>query len=121
MSADLKLRPETWDLLVEAGQLATIGKSEEVAQRVLLRLQRTLGEWFLNTQVGLPWYTQILGSRDEQTATLLIRKEILATAGVSGIEAFSPIWNNQARTLDIAATISTVYGTTEAVKITQGA
>ena len=55
MSADFLITSDR-DLTVTGGTLATAGSAAEVTQRVVTRLLRQLGEWFLNTTVGLPWY-----------------------------------------------------------------
>lgn len=85
MTWDLRLNPGTRDL-----ELGVVGGSDEVLQRLLTRLKRELGEWFLNTKAGLPWYQNgrgILGSKasSKRAVDLLIRRETLGTQGVERI------------------------------------
>ena len=81
-----------WDLEFKNGDLTggIVTGDDEVIQRIRTRLFRELGEWFLNTSSGLPWYQDgkgILGSplRDKGAVDLFIRKQALGTEGVSRI------------------------------------
>ena len=83
MSADFALSPTTRDLVISGGALALAAKAPEVAQRLVTRLRRQKGEWFLNQTVGVPWYGNagILGSVNQQGQSPL-SNEATATAGV---------------------------------------
>ena len=81
-----------WDVEFNNGDLTggIATGDDEVIQRIRTRLFRELGEWFLNTASGLPWYQEgkgILGSplRDKGAVDLFIRKQALGTEGVSRI------------------------------------
>ena len=85
MTWDLRLNPATRDL-----ELGVVSGPDEVLQRLITRLKRELGEWFLNTKAGLPWYQNgrgILGSKasSKRAVDLLIRRETLGTQGVERI------------------------------------
>ena len=85
MAWDLRLDPQTRDL--KPGLVTGV---QEILQRLQTRLKRELGEWFLNTSAGLPWYQSgngILGSKTaaKRTVDLLIRREVLGTEGVERI------------------------------------
>lgn len=79
-----------WDLALDSNFDLVPGivtGDDEIIQRCKLRLYRILGEWFLNTASGLPWYSDghgILGAPNNKAdmVTLLIRQCILDTAGV---------------------------------------
>ena len=84
----------TWDLRLNLGtrdlEPGIVTGADEVVQRLLTRLKRELGEWFLNTSAGLPWYQDgkgILGSKSHtrRAVDLLIRRETLDTKGVERI------------------------------------
>lgn len=121
MSSDLALTPLNWDLTVKDGKLKTIAKGPEIAQRVGIRLKRQQGEWFLDTSLGLPWYSGLLGSKDVATAQLLIRREIMTTDGVNTLPVFNAHWDSFQRSLSLFASIVTIYGTTETLSAVQGA
>ena len=74
----------------------------EVLQRLWIRLNRELGEWFLNTEVGLPWYQNgygMLGSKPSRKndIDLLIRREINTTEGVNQILKYNTIYTTASR------------------------
>lgn len=127
MSADFLITSGR-DLSIANGTLATAGSAAEVTQRVVTRLLRQLGEWFLNTTVGLPWYAYagqgpILGGNGAtvQAAEMMIRQTIQQTSGVASILSFSAGWNSNKRTLTVAAKIVTAFGDVAFVTATQGA
>ncbi len=85
MSWDFKLNPGTRDLVP-----GLVSGADEIVQRLETRLRRELGEWFLNTSAGLPWYQEgrgMLGSKafNKRSLDLLIRRETLGTEGVERI------------------------------------
>lgn len=85
MSWDFRLN-ENWDL--SPGEVTG---SDEIMQRLKLRLLRELGEWFLDTTAGLPWYQDghgMLGAKMSQqnNVFLLIRRCVMGTEGVKAIE-----------------------------------
>lgn len=85
MAYDLALNPGTRDLVP-----GFVSGTNEVVQRLVTRLKRELGEWFLNTDAGLPWFQDgsgMLGSKPhtKRSIDLLVRREALGTAGVERI------------------------------------
>lgn len=69
--------------------------AQETMQRLATRLQRELGEWFLDETAGLPWLgvNGLLGTKDTRAIDLLIRRETLGTEGVSRILKYSSLLN----------------------------
>jgi len=108
MSWDLRLDPQTRDMVP-----GIITGPAEIVQRLITRLQRELGEWFLDTEAGLPWYgdaggTQsggrgILGSKvqTKRAVDLLIRRETLGTDGVERIVKLNTLFPGGGRTYTI--------------------
>ena len=73
-------------------KLATTS-SQQIKQRLYLRLFTNQGEWVFNTQLGIPWITagkemQILAKGSESFTEAIIRKVILETEGVQKINSF---------------------------------
>lgn len=73
-----------------AGRLATIAESntdEEILQRIKVRLRFFKGEWYLNTENGIPYFQDILGSKsfDNNILESIFRKAILDVEGVKGL------------------------------------
>jgi len=65
-------------------------ESEAIAQAIQIRLRTLKGEWFLDTQVGIPYLTEVLGQkRSEAFLRYLILTEVETIPGVVAIADFS--------------------------------
>jgi hypothetical protein len=107
---DLKLNANH-DLLIEDGDLVLVDGVDAVAQDVDIRLQFFLGEWFLDTRLGVPYYQQILGAKPRLGAVAsIIRKAIFTTPGVVSISDFSIDWEGATRTMSISTKIESTEG-----------
>lgn len=72
------------------GNLALVYGAEAVGQHARQRVRTYQGEWFLNTDAGMPWLEQVLGGKpDTVLAEAILKAEILDTDGVETIEAIS--------------------------------
>ncbi|MCA8120426.1 hypothetical protein LGN07_17025 [Burkholderia cepacia] len=89
-----------------------VNTPEAVGQAVLTRLRLHRGEWFLDTTVGMPWETDVIGKYTTGTADAAIRACILGTTGVVEITAYASSRDSDTRALNVTATITTLYGTT---------
>lgn len=86
--------------LAPNGNLAVVRDAEAVGQHVRQRLKTFFGEWFMDTDAGVEWLTEILGSDyDPAKAEAVIKAEILATHGVREITGFSVRFNRTTREL----------------------
>ena len=83
-----------------------------VAQAVQTALLLVQGEWFLDTTVGVPWSTKILGYGTTPTYDLAIKEAILGAEGVTSITSYSSSLDPATRRLTVTADISTEFGTT---------
>jgi hypothetical protein len=117
MYFDLMLNPKTRDL---SGTYA-LG-TEEILQRLSTRLHRELGEWFLATQAGIPWFQSgqgILGNKDSSILVLRIRKEILATTGITKILSLNALYDTPSRTYSVYARLLVDTGSTISFWLTE--
>lgn len=70
--------------------------AEVVAQRLSIRLQTFLGEWFINTAYGVPYWQSILGKKITKTRVdRIFQEQILAERGVREITSFSSTLQNR--------------------------
>ena len=83
-----------------------------VAQSVKTRLLLWQGQWFLDTTIGTPWLTDVLGKNTQSLYDRAIRTVILETIGVTSIENYSSTFDSTARTLTVTMTLNTIYGQT---------
>lgn len=76
---DLKLDPTTHDIVFVNGEsLVTQYMADIVAQRLKITLYTFLGEWFLDTSVGVPYFQQIFGKVRKKSSIDLIFQGIIS-------------------------------------------
>ncbi len=67
----------------------TTDTAEEVAQRLYITLKTFQGEWYLNTDHGIPYFQSILGIKNSKEAIdLIFQQKILQDVGVQAITEF---------------------------------
>lgn len=99
--SDLKLDSDH-DIYVGTYDLELVESVEVVSQDVLVRLQFFLGEWFLDTRLGVPYFEKILGHKPRLTALKeLFRKVIVSTPGMIALTDFLINYEGTTRTLPI--------------------
>lgn len=98
---DFKLDPTSWDIIWRNGPLrkeeTTQPLTETVGQRLKIRLQSFLGEWFINTVYGVPYWQRLLGIKQtsKAAADLIFQQEILKEEGVKEIVSFESTFVNR--------------------------
>ncbi len=110
------------DLMIDKeGDLSLIGAdfrwvdgTERVRQQLQIKLQLWQGEWFLNTEFGTPYLSQILGKQVSlQAAIAALKRSILDVEGVQDIQEFSYTVDRHSRQLNAEFTVTTPYGLIE--------
>lgn len=88
---------------------------DAVAQVAKTRLLLLYQEWWADQEDGTLLFQGIIGKAatdaNKQAADLIVRSRIMTTPGVLSIAQFSSAFSR--RVYSVAATINTVYGTTE--------
>lgn len=78
---DIKLTEGDMD--VSAGDLVLIAGMDAIRQHLTIRLGFFLGEWFLNTLLGVPYYEQVFIKIPNTNAVRAIFREVIEeTPGV---------------------------------------
>ena len=85
-----------------------VNTPEAVAQNVRTRLALWQGQWFIDTDEGMPYLQQILGK--QSAADLVIKSRILETPGVQQIDEFEAVLDPNTRRLTIQVKLTTDYG-----------
>lgn len=83
-----------------------------VAQAVQTRLLLYLGEWFLDTTDGTPWFQNILGKQFNSDPTIYVKQRVLGTPNVTAIVSFNSLFNGPTRTFTMTMVLNTAYGQT---------
>lgn len=81
-----------------------------VTQSIQTRLKLLQGEWFVNTQAGVPYATQILGKGTRGTYDQAFKSAILGTNGVISIPTYASELDHAKRILTVTALVNTIYG-----------
>lgn len=83
-----------------------------VAQAVQTRLLLFTGEWFVDTQDGMPWRTDVLGKYTKQAYDTVMKQRVLGTPGVRAILNYTSTFDGATRKLLYNFTLDTIYGQT---------
>ena len=83
-----------------------------VGQVVETSLLLFLGEWYLNTDDGMPWFESVLGKHTKVQADNAIQDYILKVEGVVDIGTYESIIDPVQRRFTVMMTVDTVYGPT---------
>jgi hypothetical protein len=75
------------DLVSRRLRLTTRGE-EALAQKLRVRLSLAQGDWFLDTRVGVPYYTDVMGKQPKGAVEALLRGVIATCPGVAAIDRF---------------------------------
>lgn len=76
-------------------------------------LRTFLGEWFLNTEHGVPWWQNILGRKTTKAAVdLILQQKILAENGVKELTYFKSTLVNRKYELTFKVKVTTGEETT---------
>lgn len=96
---DLLLDIDTHDVIFINGECpVTQLQADVVAQRLRITLSTFLGEWFLNTDVGVPYFQQVFGKiRRKSTIDLIFQQIISDDPGVIEILSFQSTLEPDAR------------------------
>lgn len=85
----LELDPDTGDLAVADGRLQVVEGVAAITQGLQMRLRLWQGEWFADTDVGIP-YLGILGQKGSQAfAEATFRRAIATGNGIASLDSFS--------------------------------
>lgn len=99
------------ELYVKDGDLVVVRGSAAIAQDLSMRLRFFQGEWFLNAEAGMPYFTQTLGKGPRLAAVrAVVRRELLATPGVDEVLQLDLTLDRAERQLSITFRVSTAFG-----------
>lgn len=76
---DLALDPDTHDIMFANGAVFVTQRLVDiVAQRLKISLYTFLGEWFLDTSIGVPYFQQIFGKVRKKSTVDIIFQGIIS-------------------------------------------
>ena len=95
-----------YDLTLDGQDLKFADSSNIVKQRLTIRLQFLLGEWFLDNTVGVPYTQTVFAVGTSLTDVYdIIRRKILDTVGVASLKSLelTPAADNRSLRIDFEA------------------
>jgi len=100
------------DLKIENNTLSFVDGIDYVAQCLKIRLQFFLGEWFLNTTLGVPYFQEILVKNPNRIAVNnYIQMTILNSPNIQKITQYNADFDvGQTRQLRVQFSAITDYG-----------
>lgn len=107
---DLLLDPVVHDIVWNNGTLTreytTQPYTQTVAQRLKIRLLSFRGEWFINTEYGVPYWQEILGKKPGKSRVdNIFQEQILLEDGVKEIVTFSSTFINRQYSLTFSVKV----------------
>jgi hypothetical protein len=110
---DFLLDPTKWDIVWNNGPLTkeftTQPFTQTVGQRLKIRLQTFMGEYFMDTTYGVPWWQRLLGVKQtsKAAADLVFQQQILLEPGVKEIVSFESTFVNRKYSLTFKVRVVT--------------
>lgn len=102
---DLKLSDDH-DPVIEGFDLKLTDDGEIVKQRIKQALLLFKGEWFLNVDLGIPYYEEILGEKNAiGSIKAIFVDSIKKVAGVRELSDFNIKFDDKSRTVAINFTV----------------
>ncbi|WGM00500.1 hypothetical protein [Arsenophonus nasoniae] len=89
---------------------------DAVALAIKTRLSLWQGQWFLDSEEGMPWLQSVLGKSYLEVYGMTIKQRILDTQGVTTLTNFNVNQNSTTRKLTITAKVKTQYGETSFIQ-----
>lgn len=109
---DEALDPTTHDLVYTGYDGATVSERAQLAQHVKIRLLWIRGEWFLNTELGLPYFKEILVKNPDLSAIdIMLKATILETPGILSLISYSSEIIKTIRKLNVSFVAESEFGT----------
>jgi hypothetical protein len=113
----------TGNLVIENGDLVLVRGIDGVAQSCRIALQMFEEEWFLDLDVGIPYFQEILGHKADvavRAAAVAFTAELLAVSGVIAVTQMDVEQVPRTRGLKVTWRVRTDLGDTPADTINLG-
>lgn len=109
---DILLDRDTHDIVFVNGATPVTQESRVVvAQRLKITLSTFLGEWFLDQDIGVPYFQRIFGKQRSQNAVdAIFQQQILDSVGVVQILSYDSVMSDGLRTLSFTFQVLTTEG-----------
>jgi len=108
---DIALDKVTHDLVLTNNDLVMLDGAERVRQHLAIKLKIWVGEWFMDTEFGTPYLSDILGKQVSLAGSVAaLKKSISEVDGVQSITRFEFDFNRSSRSLNVDFDVQTPFG-----------
>jgi len=91
------------DLDLTTGDMQLLDGALAIKQNLDIRFDFFLGEYFLDRNLGVPWYQKILGKQSTKPVIdNIFKKVILTTAGILELIDYNSIYDGAHRSLTVS-------------------
>lgn len=109
--SDLLLDPQTNDLILVNGDLQLADGDDAIAQDVQGALELFIGEWFLDTSQGVPYYQSILTKGvDLDLVQVILIEQVRSRSGVVDVLSLDFDFDPKTRALSVTTQIRSTSG-----------
>jgi len=109
--SDIKLTADGHDIDMTNSTPSLVTGRDAIAQHLKIALRFFLGEWFLDTQQGIPFFDRILlRNYNEADVLQIFRSEILKVDGITGIQDLEITINAETRTMTVTGRATSIDG-----------
>lgn len=99
------------ELDILTNNLHMVSGQDEILQIILRNLETFRGEWFLQTEMGVPWFQDILVKNPRvETIDAAIIEVIAGSKGVISIQSYQSTFDKELRSLFINFSVQVVTG-----------
>jgi len=111
LAYDIALNTGTGDIVIKDRDLLLIDNAERVAQQIQITLRYWLGEWFLNTENGVPYLEYIcVKNPNFYHVRQVLTEAIESVKGVNSVTDMALTVDSQNRQLYCEYAADTAYG-----------
>lgn len=97
--------------IVITDDLVLVDGLDAIAQNCEISFKTFLGEWFLNLDVGMPYYERLLGQKPrESVVKKLFTDALMLVSGILSVDNMTFIYDGSTRHLELSFTATTTEG-----------
>lgn len=96
------------DITTVSNSLSLVTETDAIAQHLRIRLRTFLGEWFLDTRIGMPYFEEFLVKNPNKLVLdARIREAVLETPGIIAVGSinYELVGATRALTITFTATL----------------
>lgn len=108
---DFEIDKETNDLAIISNDFSLVESTNQIIQHLTIRLRFFLGEWYLDTNLGVPFYQLIFIKNPNQIQIeSVLKQEIVQTFGVERLITFESAYDENNRKYSVKFSAISISG-----------